>query len=216
MDPGRSDGHATAIPAAGPGWRSNRRLQLVVALYCVLWLWAAVAPVYRFDWFLENILTVLFASCLLLSYRRFRFSYLSYGLIFLFMALHAVGGHYTYSEVPFGFWLADAFGFARNHYDRIVHFAFGLLLAYPMREVVLRLGRPRPPFAAISALSMVFAGSASFEIIEWIIAIIVDPQAGAAYLGTQGDEFDSQKDMALAALGGAIALGLAEALERRR
>ncbi len=216
MEQGLSDGHAAPIPAAGPGWSSNRRLQVMVAVYCALWVWAAIAPVYRFDWFLENILTVLFATGLLLSYRRFRFSDLSYGLIFLFMALHAVGGHYTYSEVPFGFWLADIFGFARNHYDRIVHFACGLLLAYPIREVLLRSARPRPPFASISALSMVFAGSASFEIVEWIVAIIVDPEAGAAYLGTQGDEFDAQKDMALAAVGAAIALGLTEALERRR
>ena len=89
-----------------------------------------------------------------------------------------------------------------------VHFSFGLLLAYPFREVVLRLVTRVGLFASLFALTLVFTYSGSFEIIEWIVARVVDPEAGTAYLGTQGDEFDSQKDMALAASGALIALGL--------
>ncbi len=191
-----------------PNLTSNRLLQVLLAAYAGVWIWAAINPVYPFDWFLENILTTLSVIILAASYRRFPLSDVSYILIFIFMVLHAVGGHYTYSEVPFGFWLEDFFGLERNHYDRIVHFSFGLLLAYPFREVVLRLVIKNSLFASLFALTLVFTYSGGFEIIEWIVAQIVDPEAGAAYLGTQGDEFDSQKDMALAAGGAVIALGL--------
>lgn len=205
-----------AVPAAGRSFAENRRLQFLLGTYAAVWTWAAIDPVYRFDWFLENILAVLFAAGIVATYGRFRFSDLSYLLIFLFMALHAVGGHYTYSEVPFGFWLRDTLGFERNNYDRIVHFSFGLLLAYPAREAVLRLSGVASPWASAFALSLVFAFSGSFEIIEWMVAVIVSPEAGAAYLGTQGDEFDAQKDVALAAGGAVIALGLTALASRRR
>jgi putative membrane protein len=191
-----------------PNFTSNRLLQVLLAAYAGVWIWAAIYPVYPFDWFLENILTALSVIILAASYRRFPLSDISYILIFIFMALHAVGGHFTYAEVPLGYWLQNIFGFERNHYDRIVHFSFGLLLAYPFREVVLRLVLKSGLFASLFALTLVFTYSGSFEIIEWVVAQIVDPEAGAAYLGTQGDEFDSQKDMALAAGGAVIALGL--------
>jgi putative membrane protein len=202
----------TVIPTASseirPNFARNRLLQILLAAYAGVWIWAAINPVYPFDWFLENILTVLAVIVLTASYRRFPLSDVSYILIFVFMVLHAVGGHYTYAEVPLGFWLEDLFGLDRNHYDRIVHFSFGLLLAYPFREVVLRLVIRDGLFASLFALTLVFTYSGSFEIMEWIVARIVDPEAGAAYLGTQGDEFDSQKDMGLAASGALIALVL--------
>ena len=141
---------------------------------------------------------------------------MSYILIFLFMCLHAVGGHYTYSEVPAGFWLQNELGLARNPYDRIVHFCFGLLLVYPLREAGRRHGGSQGPFATLAAIGFVFLGSASFEIIEMFVATIVDPKAGQAYLGTQGDEWDAQKDMAMAALGASLALALTISLERRK
>ena len=198
----------SAISDICPNFKTNRLLQLLVAAYAGVWIWAAINPVYPFDWFLENILPVISVIVLAASYRRFPLSDVSYILIATFMVLHAVGGHYTYSEVPLGFWIQDFFSLERNHYDRIVHFSFGLLLAYPFREVVLRLVIRSGLPASLFALTLVFTYSGGFEIIEWIVAQIVDPEAGAAYLGTQGDEFDSQKDMALAASGAVIALGL--------
>ena len=193
-------------PDIRPDFRNNRFLQALAVVYAGVWIWAAIKPLYRFDWFLENLLTVVAAVVLVATYRRFPLSNLSYLLIFAFMVLHAIGAHYTYSEVPVGFTVQDSLDFARNHYDRLVHFSFGLLLAYPVREVLTRTVTDNAVAATLLTLAVVFSSSASFEIIEWIIALVVNPEAGAAYLGTQGDEFDAQKDMALAALGAVIAL----------
>lgn len=196
----------TASENIRPDFARNRLLQVLVVIYAGVFVWAAIDPVYRFDWFLENILIIVFIVLMIATYRRFPISELSYILILVFLVLHAVGGHYTYSEVPLGFWLQETFDLSRNHYDRIVHFSFGLLIAYPFREFVLRYVTPSYLFASVFALTLVFTYSGGFEILEWVVAIIVDPKAGAAYLGTQGDEFDSQKDMALAASGALIAL----------
>lgn len=196
-------------------FRGNRYLQSLVAGFGVVWIWAAIDPVYRFDWFLENILTFVAVPSLVMLHRRFPISELSWSLIFAFMCLHTLGSHYTYSEVPVGFWLQDEFDLTRNHYDRFVHFCFGLLLAYPFQEVGLRHGGRTAWFATLAALGFVFAGSASFEIIEMCVALVVDPAAGQAYLGTQGDEWDGQKDMALAAVGALITLSLMLTVERR-
>ncbi len=191
-----------------PNFMRNRVLQTLLIFYAGIWTWAAINPVYRFDWFLENILTILSVVVLAATYHRFPLSNVSYILIIFFMVLHTIGSHYTYAEVPLGFWVKDTFDLSRNHYDRVVHFSFGLLLAYPFREAVLRLITRHSLSASLFALTLVFTYSGGFEIIEWIVASIVDPKAGTAYLGTQGDEFDSQKDMALAASGALIALGL--------
>lgn len=196
----------TASNKIHPDFARNRLLQILVVIYAGVFIWAAINPVYWFDWFLENILTVVVTILLVATYRRFPFSDLSYLLIFVFIVLHTIGSHYTYSEVPLGFWLQEIFSFSRNHYDRIVHFSFGLLIAYPFREIVLRYVTSSQLFTFIIALTLVFTYSGGFEIVEWVVAMIVDPEAGAAYLGTQGDEFDSQKDMALAASGALISL----------
>ncbi|MDX5372461.1 MAG: DUF2238 domain-containing protein [Pseudomonadaceae bacterium] len=102
-------------------------LGLCGALVSGVWLWAAIAPLSRQDWLLENLLVFAIVALLLATRRRFVFSPLSYALLSLFLALHLYGSHYTYSETPFGFWLAEQLGLDRNHYDRIVHFAFGVL-----------------------------------------------------------------------------------------
>lgn len=206
----------TASSAVRASLRTNRLQRVLFAVYVAVWIWAAVDPVYRFDWFLENVLIFLAFPCLVATHARFPLSDVSYVLIFLFGCLHAIGSHYTYSEVPAGFWLQDAFGLARNHYDRFVHFCFGLLLFYPLREAGRRYGGGASAFASLAALGFVFMGSASFEILEMFVAMIVDPKAGQAYLGTQGDEWDAQKDMALAALGAFLALALTVGVERRR
>jgi putative membrane protein len=140
---------------------------------------------------------------LVLTYRRFKFSGLSYCLMTVFMMLHAVGAHYTYAEVPFGFWFKDLFALSRNPFDRIVHFAFGALLAYPVREVLMRLAGVRGLWSYYLPVSAILAQSGLFEIIESVVAVLVSPELGSAYLGIQGDEWDAQKDMA-SAFGGAV------------
>ena len=135
---------------------------------------------------IENILVVITVPALVLTHRRFPLSDVSYILLTLFLMLHAVGAHYTYAEVPFGFWLQSACGFARNHFDRIVHFSFGLLVAYPIREAFLRLVTARGFWAYYFPLDVTLAFSGLYEILEMIVARTVSPQAGDAYLGTQG------------------------------
>ena len=111
----------------------------LVLWYGLLWTVLAIAPRDRQDWFLENLLALAAIVTLVTTYRRFQFSTVSYLLITAFFSLHAIGAHYTYAEVPFGFWLQHAFGLARNPFDRLVHFGYGLLLAFPLRELLVRL-----------------------------------------------------------------------------
>jgi putative membrane protein len=198
-----------------PNRLSERRFLIVLAgLYALVWIWSAFAPHYRFDWFLESILPTAMVAVLVLSFRKLPLSDISYLLLFLFMTLHQIGAHYTYSEVPLGFWIRDMFGFSRNHFDRSVHFSFGFLLFYPMREIIIRPVTPNSYFAGLNALSLNTAGSAVFEIIEMAIAMIVNPEAGTAYLGTQGDQWDAQKDIAQALAGSILAFALTEIFVR--
>jgi putative membrane protein len=180
----------------------------------VLWVVTAIRPWYPRDWLLENLLVFAYAALLAITYRRFAFSNLSYGLFTLFLSLHLVGAHYTYAEVPFGFWLRDALGLARNHYDRIVHFSFGLLIAYPFREVLVRAGGLRPAWSSFMAVVTVLGFSAFYEGLEAVTAMVVSPELGAAYLGTQGDEWDSQKDSVLAMAGSVLAMLVTGAVTR--
>ncbi|MBX3327001.1 MAG: DUF2238 domain-containing protein [Nitrospira sp.] len=176
--------------------------------YGLLWTWLAIAPVNRRDWLLENLLAFALVTLLTLTYRRFQFSNVSYCLITVFMTLHAVGAHYTYAEVPLGFWLQDLLSLSRNPFDRIVHFAYGALLAYPVREILMRLAGVRGFWSCSLSVSLILAQSGLFEIIESVVAALVSPELGNAYLGTQGDEWDAQKDMAAAVGGAALAMGL--------
>jgi putative membrane protein len=122
------------------------------------------------------------------------------------MILHVIGSHYTYSEVPFGFTLQEWLDANRNMYDRLVHFSFGLLLYYPLREMFARIAKVKGVWGYYVPLDVVAAFAGIFEIIEWMVARKVDPAAGLAFLGTQGDIWDAQKDMGLAIVGALIAL----------
>jgi putative membrane protein len=176
------------------------------AFFVAVWIWAAINPVMRRDWLLENLLVVSLVPLIILAGRYFRFSKLSYTLITLFLTLHLVGSHYTYAEVPIGYWLQHRLGWDRNMYDRVVHFGFGFLIAYPVREVFLRLAKVKGFWGYWLPFELTLAMSASFEIVEWFIASMVDPNSGSAYLGTQGDEWDSQKDMLMAGIGALLAM----------
>jgi putative membrane protein len=184
----------------------SRYHALLLGIFAAVWVWAAIEPRYPHDWLLENYLVFIFVPVILLTARYFRLSDLSYTLITVFMLMHVVGSHYTYAEVPFGTTLQQWFGSGRNMYDRLVHFSFGLLLVYPLREVFMRVAKARGVWAYWFPLELVLAFSAGYEIIEWRVAARVDPAAGLAFLGAQGDVWDAQKDMALALVGAAITL----------
>jgi len=191
--------------AAKP-FRSNRVLQMLLLWLLFLWAVTAINPLYPKDWLLENLLVFIYGALLVATYRHFQFSNLSYLLFGVFLSLHLLGAHYTYAETPFGFWIQTLFGFERNHYDRLVHFAFGFLLAYPIREILLRKSGTNRAWSFFIAINCIVAFSAIYEILEAIAATLVSPELGAAYLGIQGDEWDSQKDTFLAFIGAVIAM----------
>ena len=122
------------------------------------------------------------------------------------MMLNVIGSHYTYAEVPFGFWLQNFFQLSRNHYDRIVHFSFGFLFAYPMREIFMRIGKAKGFWALWMPIELVLGLSAIYEVLEWWVAVVFGGDLGVAYLGLQGDVWDAQKDMFLAGMGSLIAM----------
>jgi len=166
-------------------------------IFAILWLVLALNPVYRFDWFLENLLVFAGVPFLIYTYRKKLFSNNSYVFIFLFLSLHIIGAHYTYSEVPIGTKIYEFFGWERNHYDRFVHFLAGLLLTYPVYELIKDKFSARQIFIHFVSACIIAGLGIIYELLEWGTAIIVAPEAGTAFLGTQGDEWDAQKDLAL-------------------
>ena len=186
--------------------RENRFLQLIIVGYAVIWIAMAIAPRDWPTWLLENILVAIAIGVFAISYRRFAFSNLSYLLIALFLALHAIGAHTGYLHAPIGAWLRDIFELRRNPYDRVIHSAFGLLLAYPLRELLVRTGGIGGWAANWLPVILVLAASTCFEVIESVIGEMVSPGNGLAWLGAQGDEWDAQLDMGVALLGAATAM----------
>jgi putative membrane protein len=195
----------------------------LVLLVAFIAIFAAlgVAPWYPQDWLLENLLVLIAVPGLVLAYRRLRFSNFAYTCLFVFFVLHEIGAHYTYSEVPWREWLAavtgaEAAAAGRNHYDRFVHFAYGLLLMPAVRELIEARMSPQGLWRWLMPLFFVMAHSVIYEMIEWIAAVLFGGELGVAYLGTQGDEWDAQKDMALATAGAVTALVLLEIISRLR
>ncbi|PVY37257.1 DUF2238 domain-containing protein [Pontibacter virosus] len=170
------------------------------------------------NWLLENSLSLSVLIILAAFYNIFRFTDTSYTLIFLFMMLHVYGSYYQYADNPFGEWMKGPFNFQRNHYDRIVHFGFGLMLTYPLYEIARRGFDLSVFLSSVLTLSLVLALGAIYEIVEWVVADLVydGDEQGMAYLGMQGDIWDAQKDMVLAFLGAIIAIGFAIVLRKRK
>ena len=184
------------------------------AAYLVWWVLMAIDPLDRADWVVENVLVLFGAALLGFTYKAFPLSRISYTCIFVFMMLHALGAHYTYAKVPYQEWF-PVFEGGRNHFDRLVHFAYGLLLAYPIREMFLRIGNVRGFWGYFLPLDLTMSTSMLYELIEWLAAIVLGGDLGAAYLGTQGDVWDAHKDMALASLGALIAMVVTALINRR-
>lgn len=184
----------------------NKYPLILLILFLLFWGILAFNVKYFGDWKMENYLNIPFIIILFLTFSRFRFSNISYTTIFIFMAMNVIGSHYTYAEVPFGFWLADVLGVARNHYDRIVHFSFGLLFAYPIREISVRIANFKGVWGFYFPVDVTLAFACIYELIEWGIAVLFGGDLGVAYLGTQGDVWDAQKDMILAGIGSIITM----------
>jgi putative membrane protein len=182
--------------AAGP----RLPLALLAAIAVVL-AWSGIGPKERLTWVLEVAPVLAAVPLLLATWRRFPLTPLAYSLITLHAVILMVGGHYTYAEVPLGFWAQEALGLARNHYDRLGHFAQGFVPAVIAREILLRLTPLRRGgwlFFLVTCVCL--AVSASYEFTEWWAAL-AGGEAAAAFLGTQGDVWDTQWDMFLALCG---------------
>ena len=195
----------------------------LLALLAALWVPLAFDPFDRRDWLLENVLLVLAIALLAATYRRFPLSRISYTLIFVFLCLHTIGAHYTYAEVPYdAAWRAltgssfnEWVGWERNNFDRLVHFSYGLLLAYPVREVFIRVAGMRGFWGYFLPLDLTMSTSMLYELVEWAVAEVFGGDLGMAYLGTQGDVWDAHKDMALASLGALIAMSIVAFINSR-
>lgn len=180
-------------------------LTLLAALALLLG-WSAWQPKDAFTWFLEAVPVLIAVPLLALTYRRFPFSRFAYAMIWLHAAILLIGAHYTYAEMPLFDWLRDAYGLARNHYDRLGHFAQGAVPAIVAREILLRRSPlPRGKWLFFLVLCVCLAISAFYELIEWWVAVA--SQSGAvAFLATQGDVWDTQWDMFLALCGALFSL----------
>jgi putative membrane protein len=178
----------------------------LAAVVVIVLIWSGIAPYDRVTWLLEVAPVLIALPLLAASYRSYRLTNLLYILIAVHCVILMVGGAYTYARVPFGFDLQQWFGLARNPYDRIGHFAQGFIPAMIAREILLR-GRhvARGKMLAFIVICVVLAISATYELIEWAAAVALG-QGADEFLGTQGDQWDTQSDMFMALLGGAAAL----------
>jgi putative membrane protein len=202
----------------------TRYLKTLAIAFAMLWMALAVAPYDRDTWLLENALLILGVLVLWSTRRSLPLSTTSYTMLFVFFCFHAIGAHFTYSLVPYdealrnlsGMSIRESFDFDRNHYDRLVHFAYGFLLLLPLRELLVLFARVRGFWSYFLPLDIVMSSSLLYELIEWGAAVIYGGPLGAAFLGTQGDEWDAHRDMALAGLGGLMATLLVLAINIRR
>jgi putative membrane protein len=197
------------------GYASYRRYLLwLTAIFTFEWIALAIHPVDRTDWIAENVLVAFFVIAIAFSYRQRVFSRPTYTMILLFLSLPEVGAHYTYSAVPYDAWfeqltgrsLNALMGWKRNNFDRLVHFSYGLLMAYPIRSVYLRVADVRGFWSYFLPMTFIMSTSMMYELIEWGASTLFGGVISLHYVGSQGDPWDAQKDMALATLGAFITI----------
>ncbi|UPQ82704.1 DUF2238 domain-containing protein [Pseudomonas knackmussii] len=194
--------------------RHRRYLLTLVGVFLLIWGALAINPLNRHDWVLENLLVLGLAAALLLGHKHYVPSRSAGTLIFLYLCIHQLGAHYTYANVPYDDWwqaltgesLNEQMGWDRNQFDRLAHFSYGLLLAFPIREVLIRLGLRPGIWSLVLPVDIVLSTSAVYELIEWLGAEMLDGGLGRTFLATQNDRWDPQKDMALATVGAIIAM----------
>ena len=197
--------NSTAAQGYSPAQVSGRYLVALLAIFVVVLAWSAINPYDYFTWFLEVIPAILGVGILGAIYPCFRFTRLIYTLVLLHCIILIIGGHYTYAEVPLFDWIRDTLGHARNNYDKVGHFAQGFIPAMIAREVLLRkTPLKRGAWLYILVVGMCLGISALYELFEWAVAAATGTAADA-FLGSQGDPWDTQKDMATCMIGAAVA-----------
>src|SRR3989344_5346339 len=187
--------------------RKDRLPTILLIVYFLLWLVLAINPYDRMIWLVENTLSVLFISFLIVTYRKFRFSNTSYVLLFSFLVLHTIGSHYTYTNMPLFTWLQGMFDLSRNHYDRLVHFFFGLAFYFPIYEFGTKKLKLNHWESYLLPFLVIISFKAIYEILEYLAVIIMHSSViGSSFLGMQGDQWDAQKDIMFGITGAAISM----------
>lgn len=187
--------------------------KIIYALYILFWIMMAIDPKYRADWLLENVLIFIFFPYILWMDKKLQFTFTTIFFILIFASLHTLGSHYTYAEMEHFNAITQLFGFERNHYDRLVHFLFGLLVFRVLFEIILK------EFNTLKAalffnLTLIISISALYELLEWAAVLVFNPELGMAFLGIQGDIWDAHKDSALALLGALINIAFYRSYQR--
>jgi putative membrane protein len=206
----------TASSAIPEGPVTNRFLWLVGVTLLSYWIYGWFNCIDLQDWIIENLLVVIGLSVLFFTRKWHRFSDLSYLCIFLFVSLHLYGAFYAYTQNSLGAWLQETFGLWRNPYDRIVHFSFGLFMAYPFRELLIKKFRVSNRASWLLPIEIAFSFGTIFELIEWGVSVVTPKEIGETYVATQGDVWDAHKDIALAATGAAVTMLITYLFHRRK
>ncbi|MEA1951127.1 MAG: DUF2238 domain-containing protein [Planctomycetota bacterium] len=190
--------------------------RVLFLLFLVFFIASCIKPPYLQFLLMQHVPTVLAIFLLAYLSNRFAISRSSFSLIIVFLCLHTLGARYLYSYFPYddlseyllGINISESFGFSRNHYDRLVHFSYGLLLVVPAREVAHRHFRISAGLSSLLAVGFIIATSAGYEFIEWLVAITFTPEWADQFLGQQGDMYDAHKDMALATAGAVLSASI--------
>jgi len=196
--------------------KENKLFWLLSMLFISYWIYGWYNCIDQKDWIIENILVVLCLSVLIASRKWHRFSDLSYLCIFLFIMFHLYGAFYAYTQNAFGSWLQNTFQLWRNPYDRIVHFSFGLFMAYPFRELLINKFKVSTKTSWLLPIEIAFSFGTLFELIEWGVSEVTTKETGETYVATQGDVWDAHKDILLAAIGAAICMLTTYILSRKK
>jgi len=192
----------------------HRFICLLFAIFFTYWMYGWLTCLNVEDWIIENLLVVICISLVIASHKWHRLSEFSYLCLFVFVMLHLYGAFYAYTRNNLGEWLRDTYHLARNPYDRIVHFSFGLLLAYPIREILVNKYKLTGNASWWMPIQFVFSLGTIFELIEWGVATFTDTETGETYVATQGDVWDAHKDIILALIGTTISMTILYGIKR--
>jgi putative membrane protein len=196
----------SSLPVERDDRASRPAIAAWLAIFAAVATWSYIAPKDRMTWWLESVPSLAALAIMAATWRSFPLTRLAYGLILIHCCVLFVGGHYTYAEVPLFDWIRDVLGQMRNNYDKVGHFVQGFVPAVVIREVLLRKRvLPRGAWLNFIVVCIVLAISATYELIEWAVALR-SPEGSTAFLGTQGDEWDTQSDMFTALIGGIVSL----------
>jgi putative membrane protein len=197
---------------------------VLLSMFTVFFVFWLHDPPYELHSVIHVVPTWIAIAVLLASTKYFRLSNTSFVFSVMFLTLHVIGTRYVYSFVPYDQWATQLLRLdaetglepGRNHYDRLVHFSFGLLIAPVAREIQCRLWQVKPAWSYFTAVEFVLASSMVFELAEWLGAVTLAPEFADSYLGQQGDAWDAHQDMALAAVGAVISVIVAATVQRAK